>query len=152
MNPDSSDDLNQYFDSCRVIVKEGLEKVLGNGIKDQLTGVDGLKNSLSYLKQCNGKKNESIDGQLLQMVSDDDEKFGNLLQEVFKLKHDANFFSNLRHLVKSFQGEASNADKLFGFLLQPRYLKTCLDIVLENFTGNQLKITEASAVTGEMYK
>ncbi|XP_050392804.2 fatty acid synthase [Patella vulgata] len=73
-----------------------------------------------------------------------------VLQKIFTTSLSSNFSENVNNILHAFKPELA-ADQLLFFLTQPRALKPCLDIVLENLTTRKIKVVEINATKSPLH-
>jgi fatty acid synthase len=103
---------------------------------------------MTLLQSCllNLKEQVKSDSYSSSGVESEDDKLLHFLKEVFSLDHDDSFKDNLKNIIST-QSKSMKNDRLFSWLLGPKYLKPCLDLVMENTPtaiSKGLKIAESS--------
>lgn len=73
-----------------------------------------------------------------------------MLIAIFAVKLDANFKTNVENVVEQ-NVTALYDDSLLSALLNPRIIKTCLDLVQENITAPKIKVVEVGASRGNLF-
>ena len=75
-----------------------------------------------------------------------------VLQSIWAQSGKSNFTEHVRHVLEKNREELVE-DQLLSALLVDRTLKSCLDVVLENYpTAKNLKVVEVEADTGQMFR
>ena len=139
--------LHQYFNDSLLYVIGCVNKLLNNGITEQLPHVEFLRNQLKHLSDSVNNKQFNED-KFSSYLNDSTCLLASLLHDIFSKPHDDVFVLNARNLFDSRWRELKD-DKLCSFLSQSKHLKSCVDIAIENCIGSKVRVADFES---DLYK
>ena len=141
------DEQKLYLNHCKATLIHGLDKLLNNGYSNEDYNIE-------LLKQCVREMTSELPNGFIEELDLKESKSGETLLQLLKdmdiIEHSDHLVSDIKTLFEARRASLNN-DKAMGSLLKPERLKSCLGVALENTLGSRLKITEISAVEGQMY-
>ncbi len=133
-NPDSL----QYTHAVLGLIKHGIQGLFNNGLKENIPNTTLLKQGLKEVES----EMSNIDNYRNFQTAENKHSLLHMLDEVFTLEHNDDFFSNVSQLMKGYRGKLQY-DMLLTSHLKTEMLKPALDVVLENSKSvRKLKIAE----------
>ena len=127
---DTDSELKSYTQATLAFTKSSLESIFSNGVKGSVPNTKLFRQVMNEINSDNSDE-ESDSHPLIDMF-----------REMFSLEHNDQFFANATNIKKTFQ-EKLKDDILLGNIFNPKILKPCLDVVLENSQSmTKIKIVE----------
>ncbi|XP_062605841.1 fatty acid synthase-like [Saccostrea cucullata] len=137
--------LQRYCQICVEQVKQVLKKLQNQGL---------LAQGNSFLTSCEKESREEDNKQMEEDIQIFRKKMDCvLLQTLLKVNsvdQNDNFMTNVKNILSAFKGDLLK-DRLLSNHLQARFLKTCIDVAIEN-SENHLKVLEVQIAEAGLYK
>lgn len=127
--------LVNYAKECLKVSMRGAKRHAENGLVE-------IRSSSKELQTSNEKENERKEPQSQELFSDPKRhSFLSVLTEINELSNGLKTDKQVEEIVQS-KAEDLESDFLLGYLQTPKYLRPCLDILLENTSLKTIKVVE----------
>ena len=131
---DTDSELKSYTQATLAFTKSSLESIFSNGVKDSVPNTKLFRQVMNEINSDNSDEDKYTESDSHPLIE--------MLREMFSQEHNDQFFANATNIRKTFQ-EKLKDDILLGNIFNPKILKPCLDVVLENSQSmTKIKIVE----------